>query len=92
MSKWDYDRHEILADGIIHALGVACGLVGVTVLLVLAASTVGPWELTSVLVYAGCLLAVLVISAAYNLWPVSPVKWNLRRFDHSAIYLLSESV
>src|SRR3712207_6864421 len=23
-----------------------------------------------------------------NLWPVSPVKWILRRFDHSAIYLL----
>lgn len=28
------------------------------------------------------------ISAAYNLWPVSPVKWLLRRFDQSAIYLL----
>jgi hemolysin III len=88
MSKWDYDRHEILADGIVHALGVVCGLVGVPVLLVLVASTVGLWELISVLVYAGCLLAVLVISAAYNLWPVSSVKWILRRFDHSAIYLL----
>ncbi len=88
MSKWDYDRHEILADGIVHALGVVCGLVGVPVLLVLVASTVGLWELISVSVYAGCLLAVLVISAAYNLWPVSSVKWILRRFDHSAIYLL----
>jgi hemolysin III len=27
-------------------------------------------------------------SAAYNLWPVSPCKWWLRRLDHSAIYLL----
>jgi hemolysin III len=88
MSKWDYDRHEILADGVIHTLGVLGGLVGVTILLVLAAPTVGPWELTSVSVYAGGLLAVLVISAVYNLWPVSPVKWVLRRFDHSAIYLL----
>jgi hemolysin III len=69
-------------------LGIVSGLVGVTVLLILAAATVGPWELMSVSVYAGCLLAVLVISAAYNLWPVSPVKWILRRFDHSAIYLL----
>jgi hemolysin III len=25
--------------------------------------------------------------AAYKMWPVSPVKWVLRRFDHSAIYL-----
>ncbi|WP_204351040.1 PAQR family membrane homeostasis protein TrhA, partial [Serratia marcescens] len=30
-------------------------------------------------------------SATYNLWPVSPVKWLLRRFDHSAIYLLIAS-
>jgi hemolysin III len=44
--------------------------------------------LTSVAIYGGGLLAVLVISALYNLWPVSPVKWVLRRFDHSAIYLL----
>src|SRR3954469_21335709 len=29
-----------------------------------------------------------VFSAAYNLWPVSRIKWLLRRFDHSAIYLL----
>src|SRR5262249_16379713 len=34
------------------------------------------------------LVTMLVFSAAYNMWPVSPVKWVLRRFDHSAIYLL----
>ncbi|WP_114943030.1 PAQR family membrane homeostasis protein TrhA [Microvirga calopogonii] len=88
MIKWDYDRQEILADGIVHGLGVIGGLVGVITLLVLAAPTVGAWELTSVAIYACGLLAVLVISAVYNLWPVSPVKWVLRRFDHSAIYLL----
>ncbi|MFC1456025.1 hemolysin III family protein [Microvirga arabica] len=88
MIKWDYDRHEILADGIVHALGVVGGLVAVIVLLVLAAPAVGVWELTSVAIYGMGLLAVLVVSAVYNLWPVSPVKWVLRRFDHSAIYLL----
>jgi hemolysin III len=31
---------------------------------------------------------MLGLSATYNLWPVSPRKWLLRRFDHSAIYLL----
>ena len=31
---------------------------------------------------------MLGFSAAYNLWPVSRIKWLLRRFDHSAIYLL----
>ncbi len=88
MIKWGYDRHEILADGIVHALGVVGGFTAVIVLLVLAAPTVGRCELTSVAIYSGGLLAVLVISAAYNLWPVSPVKRVLRRFDHSAIYLL----
>src|SRR5690606_38665764 len=53
-----------------------------------AAQTAGPWEMTSVAIYAVGLVAVLVISAAYNLWPVSPAKWLLRRLDHSAIYLL----
>ena len=38
--------------------------------------------------YALCLLSMLVFSAAYNLCPVSPRKWLLRRFDQSAIYLL----
>src|SRR5690606_32432214 len=34
-------------------------------------------------------LTVLSVSLTYNLWPVtSPAKWVLRRFDHSAIYLL----
>jgi hemolysin III len=88
MIKWDYDRHEILADGIVHALGVVGGLVAVIVLLALAAPAVGVWELTSVAIYGMGLIAVLVDSAMYNLWPVTPVKWVLRRVDHSAIYLL----
>ena len=31
------------------------------------------------------------LSATYNLWPISPTKWVLRRFDHAAIYLLIAS-
>ncbi|RTL76706.1 MAG: hemolysin III family protein, partial [Bradyrhizobiaceae bacterium] len=38
--------------------------------------------------YAAGLIAMLAFSAIYNLWPISPVKWVLRRFDHSAIYVL----
>jgi hemolysin III len=41
-----------------------------------------------VVVYATGLLAMLGISATYNLAPVSRWKWWLRRLDHSAIYLL----
>lgn len=86
--RWDYDQQEVIADGIVHAIGVTAGLASVVTLLIVAAPTVGVWEFTSILVYGFGLVTVLTISAIYNLWPVSPVKWILRRFDHSAIYLL----
>jgi hemolysin III len=88
MVKWDYDKREIWADAIVHVIGIIGALIGVVSLVVLARQTVDAWELTSVLIYGSGLLTVLVVSAVYNLWPVSPVKWYLRRFDHSAIYLL----
>jgi hemolysin III len=45
-------------------------------------------DIAAVSIYAAGLLAMLSISATYNLLPVSRAKWVLRRFDHSAIYLL----
>jgi hemolysin III len=86
--KWTYDRREIIADGIVHAVGVIVGTVSIIALIVLAAPIVGAWEFTSILVYGIGLLTVLTVSALYNLWPISSVKWMLRRLDHSAIYLL----
>jgi hemolysin III len=86
--KWNYDTKEIIADGIVHAVGVIAGTASVAALLIMAGPTVGAWEFTSILVYGVGLLAVLTVSALYNLWPVTPMKWMLRRFDHSAIYLL----
>ena len=86
--KWDYDTKELIADGIVHAVGVMVGIVSIIALVILAAPVVGAWEFTSILVYGAGLLTVLTVSALYNLWPVSPVKWSLRRFDQSAIYLL----
>ena len=86
--RWNYDRAELIADGIVHGIGVFSGLIAVTVLIVLAAVFASTHAVVTVSVYAAGLLAMLGFSAAYNLWPVSPRKWLLRRFDHSAIYLL----
>jgi hemolysin III len=85
---WNYDRSEIIADGVVHAIGVSLGLAGVVVLLLSVVSSGGAVEVTPVAVYAVGLLTTLGLSAAYNMWPVSPVKWLLRRFDHAAIYVL----
>ena len=84
--SWDYDRAEIIADGIVHAIGIVLGLIG-AVAIVIVALKVQRIEV-SVLVYVVGLLAMLAFSAAYNMWPITPTKWILRRFDHSAIYLL----
>ena len=43
-----------------------------------------------ILVYVIGLVTMLALSAAYNMWPVLPAKWVLRRFDHSATYLSQE--
>jgi hemolysin III len=86
--RWNYDRAELIADGIVHALGIGFGLIATTALIVLAAVFASAFEIVSVSVYAAGLLAMFGFSAAYNLWPVSPRKWLLRRFDHSAIYIL----
>lgn len=85
---WNYDRAELIADGIIHAIGVLCGIIAATVLVVLAAVYADTIDVVGVSIYVAGLLSMLVLSATYNLWPVSPAKWLLRRFDHSAIYLL----
>jgi len=86
--RWNYDRAELIADGIVHGVGVFGGLVAATVLIVLAAVYATPVEVAAVSVYVAGLLAMLVLSATYNLWPISRAKWVLRRFDHSAIYAL----
>ena len=85
---WNYDRAEIIADGVVHVVGICFGLVAATALIVLTAIYATALDIVAVSIYVAGLLAMLVLSATYNLWPVSRAKWVLRRFDHSAIYLL----
>ena len=85
--NWVYDRAEIIADGVVHAIGLCLGLIGALTIVVMAVR-IERIEIAPILVYVIGLVAMLALSAAYNMWPVSPAKWILRRFDHSAIYLL----
>ncbi len=85
---WNYDRAELIADGVVHILGVGTGLIASVILVVIASRSADAGEIASVVIYAVALLAMLGFSATYNMWPLSPLKWILRRFDHSAIYLL----
>jgi hemolysin III len=86
--RWNYDRAEMIADGVVHAVGICFGLIAATVLIVLTVVYATAFEVAVVSVYVAGLLAMLVLSATYNLWPVSRAKWVLRRFDHASIYVL----
>jgi len=86
--RWNYDRVELIADGIVHGIGILAGIIAATVLVVLTAIYARVIDIVAVSVYVAGLLSMLVLSATYNLWPVSRTKWVLRRFDHSAIYVL----
>jgi hemolysin III len=86
--RFDVSRAELWADGVVHALGIALGLAAVTALILRVLVAAPSADLVPVAIYGAALLAVLIVSAIYNLWPVSPMKWLIRRFDHSAIYVL----
>lgn len=85
---WNFDRAELIADGVVHIVGLCLGLIAATVLIVLAAVYASTLDIVVSSIYVAGLLAMLGLSATYNLWPVSRAKWVLRRLDHSAIYIL----
>ena len=86
--RFHYSRAEVIADGVVHAVGIVLAIAAGSALLSLSAFHADPGEYAAVVFYVVSLLTVLSISLAYNLWPLTPAKWVLRRFDHAAIYLL----
>jgi len=86
--RFHFDRAELWADGLIHVLGIVLGVGAVAYLIARVVAVAPVPAVIPVAIYSSALMAVLVISAVYNMLPVSPVKWLIRRFDHSAIYVL----
>jgi hemolysin III len=86
--RWAYDKYELIADGIVHGVGLFFALIGVTVLIFYATLWSPAGALAAAWIYGIGLVLTLAISFSYNIWPVSRTKWYLRRFDHSAIFIL----
>jgi hemolysin III len=80
-----YSRLEHRADAIIHVLGV---LFAINAGLWLLFHVTGLPVAVSVSIYCLGLFAMLAASAAYNLAPMGPTREFLRRFDHSAIFIM----
>ncbi|MDQ1899120.1 hemolysin III family protein [Paracoccus sp. WLY502] len=83
-----YDFYEMLADGIVHGIGVVLALIGVTALIFHASLSASGAEVVAAAIYGTGLILALGLSFAYNMLPHSPLKWYLRRADHSAIFVL----
>lgn len=78
---------ERIADGTVHAVGVIGAVAGAVLLMVWAAGTASPAQMTALAVYGATLVVTFVASAAYHLLPWHGIRPILRRVDHAAIYL-----
>ncbi|MEO6012704.1 MAG: hemolysin III family protein [Devosia sp.] len=78
---------EVIADGVVHGIGLVFAVGLGTVLIVFAAMRTAPAELPAIIVYVATLLTVLGVSLAFNIAPISGFKRVMARLDQAAIFL-----
>lgn len=86
--KRELSLAELLADGIVHAMALLAGLIAFPLLLFHGLHTAGIGTFAALTVYAAGFFLMWGFSLAYNMTPPSALKWLLRRFDHSMIYVM----
>ena len=74
-------------NSISHLIGAALALVGLILLVVLAARQGDPWKIVSFSIYGTTLLLLYTFSALYHS-SQGKTKKIFRKFDHISIYLL----
>ena len=82
-----FTNAEKVVDGVVHILGLVVAIAAGSILLAFAIIETAPEAAPALAVYVGSLIAVLGVSMAYNMWPSSPIKMWLARFDQAAIFL-----
>lgn len=78
---------ELIADGIVHGVGLLVALVAGTVLLTLAIVETAQDDILALSVYVGSFIVLLTASLAFNLCPSGQLKAWLARIDQAAIFL-----
>lgn len=79
---------EMVADSIVHVVGLVTALVAGSLLLVIASQHTAPEAVPALSVYVATLVTVLTCSLTFNLWPgASPLKHFFARLDQAAIFL-----
>lgn len=79
---------ELIADGAIHVIGICLGLIATVILAVTLWNNDDPTRQVTVMIYAACLMAMLICSALYNMLAKDHKSGILRRLDHAAIFLM----
>jgi len=79
---------ELVADTVVHALGLGLGVIGVVAILVVVLDGPTSGRLLPIGIYAAGLIAMLACSATYNILHKSPRRDWLRRLDHAAIFVM----
>ena len=59
---WDYDRVELIADGVVHAIGVSLGVVGAIVIVVVAANSAHAANMPSIVISCGQNIGLRLLS------------------------------
>jgi hemolysin III len=83
-----YSDLEIACDGLVHGVGIIIALTAGALLLLLAGFRTAPDQLPALGIYVGSLVTVLVVSLAFNMASVAPIRRFLARLDQAAIFLL----
>ncbi|HHB81868.1 MAG TPA: hemolysin III family protein [Devosia sp.] len=79
---------EIVADAVVHGVGLVVALVAGAVLLTLALVKSAPVGLAALFVYVLSLVILLSVSMTFNLLPRNGLKQIFARLDQAAIFLL----
>jgi hemolysin III len=79
---------ERVADGAVHAIGLALGAIGGAVLFAMALTNDGTSTAGAVALYSVSVILMLVCSAVYNLTRPSQARRLLRRLDEGAIFMM----
>jgi hemolysin III len=77
---------ELIADGVVHAIGIVGALLGVFVLVQTIVPDGSPFEILVIVASWASLIAMLSASAAYNLAKVGQRRELSRYFDNAAIF------
>lgn len=88
LTKRPFTLAELIADGFVHVLALVGGVIGFAVLMTWVVLHGTLTQSLAIGVYALGFFLMFGFSLAYNMTPPSTLKWLLRRFDHSAIYLM----